>query len=1086
MNTKLQDARRKKFWSVEKAASQVNVTVRTYQRWEHAVCDPHLDSLGRLCDAFAMTADELGFGHLVGIFHPLPTEIVGDASTEAVKRSGLSSPPPEEQNRPRGLPLPDHVIYSDKVRPPANIEVYQPYSSGPYKDSALPISLSRLRIFLSCPADVVDELNLALGVIEQMRHDLSLLPDHMTLEVVTWNQQTENTSISEMHSPQEAMRLGLPMPSDCDIIIMVLWTRMGASLPREHDKMGSGSYFSCVHWQYQDALQRIRREDYPYMVIYRRTEKVIVDLDDPRLEQWKEQYEQVKRFCTQFASGTLSTRMVHSVYETPDDFRLSLEIMLKHIIHNILQTTQPVTLPQDRPVSARLPAQNLWHGSPFPGLRPFTTKDAPIFFGRGRETDSLIKQVSRSDIHFLAVVGASGSGKSSLIGAGLLPRLLKDGIAGGRNWNVLHFSPGEIGDNPFSALAVKLLPLLKNQDLRVRELAEDLFATPSRIGNATTLALAQSPVWARLLLFIDQFEELITLVADKYRGPFIDMLAFAATTSNIMTVVTLRADFYHKLIGWPQLAELLQTGSFPLAVPTTIELYEMIIRPSEQAGLTLEDDLAERILEDTGSDPGALPLMAYTLNELYHACENSKHLTHAVYQAMGGVQGVIAQRAETIFNQKLDDEAKMLLPHLFRELVEVDELGVATRRRAYIDDLSSNKAIARVIDALTDARLLFKSSGRNKRPTVEVAHEALMHNWPRLAGWIEETQDDLRLLRQVRLAAYEWETHQHNPAFLWLHERLSPVYDMIERIHPELDAVVQDFIRPELERMLDEINNASTSHFRRAQISDRLAVIGDTRQGVGVLPDGLPDLLLRAVPGGMVTLEKRAGEYLVNPFYMAVYPITYRQYLSFITAENGYDDGQWWTDLQHESTPGLQGRPLANHPAEKVSWYDAVAFCRWLTAMLLSTCDPPLSQATQLKHPVIRLPTEWEWQQAATGANKTALYPWGETWSSHLVNTSESGLSRTTAVGMYPLGVSPHQILDMSGNVQEWCLNEYKNPAHIKPGTGAARVLRGGSWGSNEYYARITTRSHLFPTDRYSDVGFRVVLAEADVEMITH
>ena len=315
---------------------------------------------------------------------------------------------------------------------------------------------------------------------------------------------------------------------------------------------------------------------------------------------------------------------------------------------------------------------------------------------------------------------------------------------------------------------------------------------------------------------------------------------------------------------------------------------------------------------------------------------------------------------------------------------------------------------------------------------VEVAHEALLTSWGQLHAWILERFDDLRLLRQVQREAEEWERRGYPEAHLWRHERLQPVYAMCQRLQPTLSATVQAFIRPEAERLLEEINNAATSHQRRASIGDRLADIGDPRPGVGLNSDGLPEFVWLPVPGGEITLEGNAGTFPVQPFAISKYPVTWAQYRSFLEAEDGYRQQRWWRGLaERQAQPGEQYRQQDNHPAENVSWYDAVAFCRWLSARLGYE---------------VRLPTEWEWQQAATGGDPAREYPWGADWRPEYTNTLESGLGRTTAVGLYPQGASPVGALDMSGNVWEWCLNEHDHPQRTGLSGTARRVVRGGSW----------------------------------------
>jgi hypothetical protein len=702
----------------------------------------------------------------------------------------------------------------------------------------------------------------------------------------------------------------------------------------------------------------------------------------------------------------------------------------------------------------------LWKGSPFPGLRAFMPDDAPIFFGRGRETDEL---VARLGDPFTCVVGAPGVGKSSLVGAGLLPRLTNDGVEGGANWPWIRFTPG---DNPFLSLAdalIRKLPIFK--DRLPHDLAAALAEQPAAVSSL---------IAAALLLFIDQFEELFTLTAARYRAPFVALLESAAATGRLRVVAALRADFYHRCLEYPALVALLRRGSYPLAAPGADALLELITRPAALAGLEFETGLVERILDDAGD----LTSLAYLLNMLYHAASHPERtgttaLTHAAYAALSGAQGAIPTQAQAALN-KLDKAALSALPGLFQNLVRVDEHGTAIRRQVALNTITGDGL--RLVSALIEARLLAQSVGDN--PVVEVAHESLLHSWPLLAAWTAEAQEDLILLRQVRRAAAQWKRSGQDKALLWPHERLLPVYAMEDRLKPALDETTQDFIKLEFEWLLDELDDPQTTHGRRVTIGNRLAGLGDIRPGVGLRSDGLPEIAWCIVPGGTVSLEHIPGVFEVKPLRIALYPVTYIQYRAFLEATDGYNDERWWDGLQHFYDPGVQTRPTVNLPAERVSWYDAVAFCRWLTAKYRALASNEQKQPPQSEREgsvVIRLPTEWEWQQAATYGNPANTYPWGVTWDSSRANASGSGLRGTTSVGMYPQGAAGCGALDMSGNVWEWCLNEYENPANVGIGGAATRALRGGSWRSTPDRARTASRNRSYPVNRTSNVGFRVV-----------
>ena len=475
-------------------------------------------------------------------------------------------------------------------------------------------------------------------------------------------------------------------------------------------------------------------------------------------------------------------------------------------------------------------------------------------------------------------------------------------------------------------------------------------------------------------------------------------------------------------------------------------------------------------------------MLAFALHELYESRTENGRLTHGAYERFGGVQNAISQRAENTF-QGLDGAAQAELAPVFRELVQVDERGVATRQRAPLATIAVSSAASELIDRFVDARLLVREPGEDGLPVVEVAHEALFRNWPRLKQWIQDTADDHRLRRQITQWAAYWQGHDRQAEHRWPDERVVEVVAMREhlKLQPaDFTELERDFLGPiDRDQMLAALDEPATSHERRAIIGVRLSLLGDPRPGVGLRADGLPDIVWCEVRGGEVTLEIRAENryriarwlnrsaattFYVEPFRIAKYPVTYRQYRAFLEAEDGYHNPEWWHGLWVDRPPEKPGRQFQrydNHPAENLAWVEAVPFCRWLSARLGYE---------------VRLPTEWEWQQAATGGNPANVYPWGPEWDGNCANTYESELSHTTAVGLYPQGASPVGALDMIGNVWEFCLNEYDKPQkNVVLAGKARRVERGGSWGSFQDHASAAYRGFFFePAYRDSYVGFRV------------
>lgn len=822
----------------------------------------------------------------------------------------------------------------------------------------------------------------------------------------------------------------------------------------------------------------------------------------PLLEQARETGGNISAGNISNATGVTighNNRVLQIIKSYPGDISDALQLRLVTVLERVEQAGTGKELP---PVAPDWPKGK----SPFPGLNAFGPEDAPVFFGREVETEHLLERLSNPRCRFLVVMGASGSGKSSLVSAGLLPKLKEGALPDSEAWPVLRFSPDALGNgDPFTALT----SVLKESPFRLnpQEIWQRLLESQTGLRELLEQHQAGQAEPVQVLLFIDQFEELFTRVTDaEYRQKFLALLNEAINSPRILTIVTIRDDFFHNFAKFPLLSRLVNrndNSTYTLSAPGMVELYEMITGPARVAGLQFENGLVRQILQDTGNNPGALALMAYALDQLFNAAGRTCELTSSAYQSFGGVQGAIGTRAQEIFD-KLSKEAQDNLPIVFSHLLDVDESGTATRKRAPRTRVEQDEACHELVQALVEARLLVTSRGAGDQALLEVAHEALFRSWPALKAWIETAQDDLILLRQVRTAAALWQKHACQPAYLWPDERLRPVYAMRDRLKPDLDASEKKFIRREVERLLEEIDNPATSHRRRSAIGERLDALGDPRPGVGLVrgvlslnavekkayapedlrpgevrlwgnkPEhtGLPDLVWLPVPAGSIQIMEQT--FAVQPFHIAKYPITYRQFQAFVDAPDGFPDPCWWQGLSasddRKSKPAEQNFKFDNHPRENVSWYDAIAFCRWLNARL------GWPAPGKLDSPGLRLPAEWEWQWAASAGQPGFEYPWGATWDANKANTGESGLGRTTAVGMYPAGAASCGALDLSGNVLEWCLNEHQEPQNIGLGDSYRRVLRSGAWGEVQDCARAAYRRNLFPDSHGIVIGFRVVV----------
>jgi Novel STAND NTPase 1/Bacterial transcriptional activator domain/WD domain, G-beta repeat len=406
---------------------------------------------------------------------------------------------------------------------------------------------------------------------------------------------------------------------------------------------------------------------------------------------------------------------------------------------------------------------------PFKGLEYFDVADAALFFGRELPTAKLVARLRES--RFLSViVGASGSGKSSLIRAGLVPALQKggslaDGIlppSGSRNWEIHILTPTP---HPLTALATSLTRDAESVTATAT-LLDDLAREPRSLYLHTfRRATAGHP---HLLLVVDQFEELFTLCRDEFeREAFVDNLLAAVAPDGggpLTLVLTLRADFYAHLAQYPELREAVAKQQEYIGPMTAEELRRAIEEPAKRGGWEFEPGLVDLILRDVGDEPGALPLLSHPLLETWK--RRSGHtLTLKGYSEAGGVRGAIAQTAETTYLQ-LTPEQQAIAHNIFLRLTELGEGTEDTRRRATIHELVPNeRAEARVRTVLTrlaDARLI--TLGED---SAEVAHEALIREWGRLREWLSADREGLRLHRHLTEAAQEWELLEREPGALY-------------------------------------------------------------------------------------------------------------------------------------------------------------------------------------------------------------------------------------------------------------------------------------------------------------------------------
>ena len=442
---------------------------------------------------------------------------------------------------------------------------------------------------------------------------------------------------------------------------------------------------------------------------------------------------------------------------------------------------------------------------PYRGLFHFREEDAPFFFGREAVIDQLVDKVRRRP--FVAVVGASGSGKSSVVRAGLVPRLRSD-----RNtaWETVILVPT---DQPLKALARAFLPLLDPTMGEVDRLAESTkLAEHFRSGTISLYDIVERILEKqsgtnRVLIVVDQFEELYTLTSDEeVRRRFLDELL--ATTSRaeskVNVALTLRGDFVGKALAYRPLSDRLQDAQINLGPMTREELERAIREPAKKIELEFEAGLVRRILNDVGDEPGNLPLLEFALEELWEN-RRARLLLNETYDGMGELKGALAKKAGDFFKSLSPGDQKVL-QRVFLRIVRPSESGEDTRRRAAFTELPPEGA--ELVLKLADQRLLVTNQTQSGREqTVEVAHEALISNWSTLRAWVNEDREFLLWRDRLGPLVAEWERAQESNEALLRGPLLIEAQKWFDQRSQDLSDQERRFIsasREETERLAQE------------------------------------------------------------------------------------------------------------------------------------------------------------------------------------------------------------------------------------------------------------------------------------------
>ena len=686
------------------------------------------------------------------------------------------------------------------------------------------------------------------------------------------------------------------------------------------------------------------------------------------------------------------------------------------------------------------PAESL--PCPYPGLLAFGPEDAGLFFGRDQESDDISRRVRQQN--FLLVVGPSGSGKSSLVSAGVLPRLM---ATDADRWLVHTLRP--------EARALQwLTETLGN--------GEDP-ASEDTLRESVGTLLRTAPRAERWLLFVDQTEAIFLLPSKEERNQLLTLLDRLRRVDRCVVVLAMRADFY---------ADLMTSSLWPIGRGERVEiaplrsaaLHEAITRPAACAGVYLEPVLVERILRDAGEEPGALSLLQETMVLLWER-RTRRLLTVSAYEDLGGrgrsgLAAALATRADAAV-AALSPAQRTIARRIFLRLVQLGEGRQDTRRPQAMGALRAPGDDPGLFDStlrhLTDRRLVTVSSAGNEEPTVDLGHETMIAHWPTLRDWIDESRASEMARRRIERDAGDWQRNGRDPAELYRRRRLADALEHAARRDYELSQNAVRFLAAgRRRRLLGRLGLGIVAAAALAGIV-WLAKAPVREAWLRHQAEGLSPAVRLA--GGPAIVGP--GDRLVTfgPLEVDLHEVSNQQYRYCVQALRCAPPDEPARDAHFAH--GDQRLPVVY-----VTAYDAAQFCTWLGR---------------------RLPTEFEWERIARGTDG-ARYPWGDAPPAPgQVNASVGGRKPGTLVPVdssaFRSGDSRDGVEQLIGNAQEWTATQARYDAHQVPvllasWNGTDRVPSLAVMGGSYLDPAVTVVSSIIvddPTNPDANTGFRCV-----------
>ena len=613
-----------------------------------------------------------------------------------------------------------------------------------------------IKIFISSPSDVLYERQIAKRVIARLGKEFAA---SVKLEALLWEDMPLQATSSFQEGIDQVTKDNL-----VDIAIFILWSRLGTPLSDKFVKPDGNLYKSGTEYEFEMMYAANQQTGVPSILAYIKnapiTDAIFQSsaLSNFDFEEMGKQHKEAQRFIREkfYDPETKTVYGAYHQFEVPTTFEQKLkEHLRKLIINKIGREAIPIE----------------WEGNPYVGLRSFTYDENAIFYGRRHTINSIEEKLARylpDKAPCLFVLGESGSGKSSLVRAGLLPDIIEFGWVENTKWKWFDVMPNQFRGNVYNGIVSKLLEAFPV--LNEKAIGKELIAGKAvNWGHLSDVLPGKSD--ESVLFFIDQLEEIFTdpLITEEERVRSFDLLKGIALTQKVWLIFSMRNDFYHKFFSYPELSELRNNGIlYDLPKILHSELLEIVEEPAKKAGLKWEINahgvsLNRNIIYDISKGVDDLPLIEFALSELYNLRDENNMLTFKAYEDIGKIDGAVIKYVNR-FHNTLSEKEKDLFYQLLSALVapSLDNKKLYVRKTALLKDLQKTELHRQLINNLINSHILTSGKDENGDATVCLVHEILISSWKVIQDWIEQEKYFIETNNHYENLSKYWTAHNQS------------------------------------------------------------------------------------------------------------------------------------------------------------------------------------------------------------------------------------------------------------------------------------------------------------------------------------